>query len=192
MPIKIVREEDRDYVHVFCDWCDKRIERAAQGNYQWVMWENGRVADRADIFYTHKWCCWSFEKHNGGRGPESVRHFGAVGLECLPIYLSGNLELNWVDAMRSSRFMAGFDPDLVTPRLDREEWRRVRKAVFERDKYRCQYCGEKAVRLECDHVIPISIGGSNGMDNLVTACYDCNRSKRAKPVQEWIAQTERG
>lgn len=57
--------------------------------------------------------------------------------------------------------------------------RRTRFAVLERDGFACQYCGAKApdVVLHVDHVIPVSAGGKDHMDNLVTACEDCNIGK---------------
>ena len=64
-------------------------------------------------------------------------------------------------------------------------WRRIRAAIFERDDYTCQYCGEHGGKLECDHVMPVSRGGDHSNGNLVTACFSCNRSKRAKTVEEW-------
>lgn len=64
-------------------------------------------------------------------------------------------------------------------------WARVRSAIFARDDYTCRYCGARGVRLECDHVHPVSRGGHHGEENLVTACFDCNRSKRDKTVEEW-------
>jgi len=66
-----------------------------------------------------------------------------------------------------------------------EVWRRIRSAIFKRDDYTCQYCGKRGVKLECDHVTPIARGGSNDDDNLVTACFVCNRSKRDKTLAEW-------
>lgn len=66
-------------------------------------------------------------------------------------------------------------------------WRSLREQVFERDDYTCHYCGSRGVRLECDHVLPVSRGGGHDLDNLVTACFACNRSKRAKTVEEWQA-----
>lgn len=66
------------------------------------------------------------------------------------------------------------------------EWKKLRSAVFERDDYTCRYCGARGVKLECDHVHPVSRGGSSDMDNLATACRGCNRAKRAKTLQEWI------
>jgi 5-methylcytosine-specific restriction endonuclease McrA len=65
-------------------------------------------------------------------------------------------------------------------RLMPDVWRELRAAVFKRDAYNCQYCGAHGGDLECDHVVPISKGGTNEMGNLVTACAKCNREKRAK------------
>ncbi|MCC6811836.1 MAG: HNH endonuclease [Deltaproteobacteria bacterium] len=56
---------------------------------------------------------------------------------------------------------------------------RKRTAVFDRDKYTCQYCGARApeVELHVDHIIPCSFGGPSELFNLVTACQSCNLSK---------------
>lgn len=60
----------------------------------------------------------------------------------------------------------------------------VRIRVFERDGYRCVYCGATAqtATLEIDHVIPLAHGGSSDSTNLVTACRDCNNGKRASLI----------
>jgi 5-methylcytosine-specific restriction endonuclease McrA len=66
--------------------------------------------------------------------------------------------------------------------------RRLRRHVtntilFARDNYRCQYCGKHRSdlnRRDCltrDHVKPISRGGTNTWDNVVTACTKCNARK---------------
>jgi 5-methylcytosine-specific restriction endonuclease McrA len=75
-------------------------------------------------------------------------------------------------------------------RLGWQEWAIVRLAVFERDDYTCRYCGVSGVKLECDHIMPISRGGSNDRSNLVTACQSCNRKKRDKTPEEmgWTIQ----
>ena len=70
-------------------------------------------------------------------------------------------------------------------RPNASEWQVLRAMVFERNDYTCQYCGRRGVKLECDHIHPISRGGSNRLDNLTTACKECNRSKRAKTLEEW-------
>lgn len=70
-------------------------------------------------------------------------------------------------------------------RPQEHEWRIIRTRIFKRDNYTCQYCGERGVKIECDHVIPVSKGGSSTDDNLKTACFKCNRSKRDKTLSEW-------
>jgi len=57
-------------------------------------------------------------------------------------------------------------------------------AVFERDGFRCVYCGlssvEDGVKLHADHIVPKSAGGDDLVTNLVTACKSCNCSKGAR------------
>lgn len=71
-------------------------------------------------------------------------------------------------------------------RLPAYLWIPLRNLIFERDNYTCQYCGEYGKKLECDHVIPVAKGGSHTEDNLVTACFKCNRAKRDKLLEEWL------
>jgi hypothetical protein len=57
--------------------------------------------------------------------------------------------------------------------------RSVRFKVLERDGFRCRYCGRSSeeVALDVDHVVPVREGGKPDLDNLVTACVDCNAGK---------------
>jgi hypothetical protein len=73
----------------------------------------------------------------------------------------------------------------VSYRLPADEWKVIRERIFYRDKYTCQYCGAVNEPLQCDHVFPVSRGGSNDESNLVTACKPCNLSKHAKTPEEW-------
>jgi hypothetical protein len=52
----------------------------------------------------------------------------------------------------------------------------TRYFVFRRDRFRCVICGREG-RLEVDHVIPWSAGGSDDMDNLRTLCHWCNTDR---------------
>jgi 5-methylcytosine-specific restriction endonuclease McrA len=56
-----------------------------------------------------------------------------------------------------------------------------RRAVFARDKHRCQYCGSTR-HLTVDHIVPRSRGGADTWDNLVTSCAPCNRKKGDRPL----------
>ncbi len=51
--------------------------------------------------------------------------------------------------------------------------------VCSRDKFRCQYCGQKSTlsKLTFDHVVPRSLGGRTSWENVVMACHECNFKK---------------
>ncbi len=58
-------------------------------------------------------------------------------------------------------------PALTNPRL------------FRRDNYMCLYCGQVLPprMLSRDHVIPVSAGGRDEWENVVSACHPCNHRK---------------
>ena len=52
----------------------------------------------------------------------------------------------------------------------------VKREVWQRDLGKCVQCGGKE-KLEFDHIIPVSKGGSNTARNIQLLCETCNRSK---------------
>ena len=50
----------------------------------------------------------------------------------------------------------------------------------------CFYCGE-ARPLTIDHDIPLSLGGTNDISNILPACWPCNRAKHTMTAREYIA-----
>lgn len=58
--------------------------------------------------------------------------------------------------------------------------------VFKRDSFKCQYCGKSSpdVVLEVDHIKPVIEGGTDDITNLITSCFDCNRGKGAKLLDD--------
>lgn len=64
--------------------------------------------------------------------------------------------------------------------------KKLRFEVFKRDGFSCVYCGKMPpeVVLECDHIEPKAKGGNDDINNLITACFDCNRGKRDIPLNK--------
>ena len=61
-----------------------------------------------------------------------------------------------------------------------------RRQIFERDKWICQYCGEKITQENAtiDHFIPQSKGGKHNKENLKLCCFICNSIKSGKTYEE--------
>jgi len=61
-----------------------------------------------------------------------------------------------------------------------------RQNIYARDRYQCQYCGERfpSEELTYDHVIPKSRGGKTQWRNIVTCCQGCNRKKGGRTPEE--------
>jgi hypothetical protein len=57
---------------------------------------------------------------------------------------------------------------------------RKRFFVMKRDGFACVRCGASGpgIKLEVHHIIPFAQGGSDGLDNLQTLCFECNRGQR--------------
>ncbi|MCX5744443.1 MAG: HNH endonuclease, partial [Proteobacteria bacterium] len=54
-----------------------------------------------------------------------------------------------------------------------------RWTILQRDDFACAFCGARPgnERLQVDHIIPVSRGGSDENENLVTSCDRCNNGK---------------
>lgn len=53
--------------------------------------------------------------------------------------------------------------------------------------FMCVYCGVQRATSK-DHIIPISKGGSNAIENIAPACLACNSSKGDRSLKQWIAK----
>lgn len=70
-----------------------------------------------------------------------------------------------------------------------KKWKAPRfrkKVLFNRDDWKCQYCGDKLnwESITIDHVLPVSRGGPMTWLNCVTACRACNRRKDNRTPEE--------
>jgi len=62
---------------------------------------------------------------------------------------------------------------------------KLRFEIFHRDNFACQYCGktkDDGAKLELDHKVPVSEGGTDDYQNLTTSCHDCNQGKSNKVI----------
>jgi 5-methylcytosine-specific restriction endonuclease McrA len=59
-------------------------------------------------------------------------------------------------------------------------------ALFARDRYLCMYCGQhfSKPQLTRDHVLPVSKGGRDNWENVVSACLPCNVRKGGRTPQQ--------
>jgi 5-methylcytosine-specific restriction endonuclease McrA len=59
-------------------------------------------------------------------------------------------------------------------------------ALFARDSHLCLYCGQQFGRFQLtrDHVVPISRGGADTWENVVSACVSCNVRKGSRSPQQ--------
>lgn len=60
------------------------------------------------------------------------------------------------------------------------------RALFRRDQHLCLYCGEQfpGTKLTRDHVVPVSRGGKDSWENVVSACVGCNTRKGNRTLDE--------
>lgn len=70
-----------------------------------------------------------------------------------------------------------------------ENLRNIEKSryiIFERDEFKCVYCGRSSIEHGCvlciDHIDPYSINMNNNIYNLITSCFECNSTKERKEL----------
>lgn len=107
-----------------------------------------------------------------------------LGDPCLHIHgginrssgLRSGLDLHPIIAARGHARSRAPDP---TPNLSNP-------ALFARDGHLCLYCGQQYPRpvLTRDHVLPLSKGGLDVWENVVSACFHCNSRKSNRTPQQ--------
>ena len=94
------------------------------------------------------------------------------------------LRCNWCDGILSGKRKKFCSDDCREKYFKKQYDERMERTlfrIFNRDGFRCVYCGGSSildnVKLVVDHVFPIHLGGENELYNLVTSCSSCNASK---------------
>ena len=75
--------------------------------------------------------------------------------------------------------------------IDKRRWAAVRRAVLDRDGWRCANCGRPG-RLEVDHIKPLAAGGDMyAMENLQALCaFPCHAEKTAAESGHQLAAVD--
>ena len=60
-------------------------------------------------------------------------------------------------------------------------WDRIRKSVLARDNYTCRSCRRKD-NLTVNHIVQLSQGGTNNLENLQTLCKYCHEKKDNRKI----------
>ena len=81
-------------------------------------------------------------------------------------------------------------PSVAPQDIDYYNVRENRAKVYERDGYKCRYCTKQLTRfmVTLDHVKPVAERGDNSLENLATACLECNSKKNARLLGDFIAE----
>jgi 5-methylcytosine-specific restriction endonuclease McrA len=62
----------------------------------------------------------------------------------------------------------------------------LREYMLEKWHRKCAYCGVMDTKLEIEHIIAKSKGGSNRVSNLTLSCPKCNQKKGNKPIEQFL------
>jgi 5-methylcytosine-specific restriction endonuclease McrA len=67
------------------------------------------------------------------------------------------------------------------------------RALCDESSWQCSYCATvlDIVTVQADHIIPLSRGGSNGIENIAVSCASCNCRKHNTPLPLWLSRTGR-
>ena len=110
-----------------------------------------------------------------------IEEFDAFGGDFTMKISSGDLcVFNFDDIDYLSIHPASYNPIRYFERKSISE--ELREKVFKRDNNKCQLRldGCTKVAEEVDHIIPVSKGGLNNIENLQSSCMNCNRKKSNK------------
>ncbi|MGB3204224.1 MAG: RNA-guided endonuclease IscB [Crinalium sp.] len=122
----------------------------------------------------------------------------------LPPSLQSRIEniKTWVARLRRlapitaiSQELVKFDTQLMeNPEISGAEYQQgelkgyeVREYLLEKFNRKCIYCDATDTKLEIEHLIPKSKGGSNRVSNLGLACRTCNQSKGNRDIAEFLS-----
>lgn len=108
-------------------------------------------------------------------GAYEYKHLGGIDV----CYKCGDIIANIYSKKHSGQYLTWQNPKDETSKKKKAISYGLRTKVFERDRYRCVFCGSHE-KLNADHIHPESRGGETTIENLQTLCKPCNSRKGAK------------
>lgn len=132
--------------------------------HQWITPED------AAYYYTKSLVAWDFG------ADDCVLHGGTSRIT----NEQSRLSLSSIIAIKGKTVRVEASARYNTPALSN-------KALFQRDRHLCAYCGNTFTESELtrDHVLPSSRGGPNTWNNCVTSCKRCNNIKGDRTPSEY-------
>ena len=120
----------------------------------------------------------------------ALRKEGEANREGTPYLVLTPDEIPACRDYRSQRRRIELPQETAPSDIDYYNVRENRLTVFERDAYKCRYCQKQLTRFTAtlDHVKPVTEGGDNSLENLVTACLNCNSQKHRRPLSDFLAE----
>jgi len=73
---------------------------------------------------------------------------------------------------------------LLAPARYGDDWDKIRYLVYLRDKFTCQDCEIKGIRLDVHHIIPFLVSRDNSLKNLISLCRSCHMKQEKNLIIE--------
>lgn len=148
-------------------WTAANVKRVAEKKRAWRQANKQRIAETLR----------DYRKNNPDKiGAIQRKHLAKLAQED-PARLKEYRRVGWANRRAREKAAPG--------RFSRADVLRMTEA----QGGRCWYCLKKVEKLEVEHRIPLSRGGSNDPSNLVMACGSCNKRKMTK--MPWELETPR-
>jgi len=121
----------------------------------------------------------------------ALRKEGEPNREGTPYRVMIPSEIEACRKFRAERTITVARPAVAEADIDYYNVPENRIQIYERDDYKCRYCGKQLTRwtVTLDHVVPVCEGGDNSFVNLIAACLDCNSRKHRRAVGNFLAET---
>lgn len=202
------RPEVRVFVQTNIQRIPLELDRFEPGQIVWMKWTDGPIVARARILSWHVGQVRGGNINQARELTNGTNLFGldeywkAVSEKGDSFFVVVRLsDEEWLDRLiypkvrtfgrswiyldnESTRraWLSDFSPPIVMRDAERSVPSGMRFEVFRRDNFKCVYCGRSApeVQLQADHKIPWKVVRRHEVENLVTACRDCNSGKSDK------------